>query len=428
MPDMQFDWGIENTVGSKGQQLVDDFLNDTVTPDPDEVKPVTEENSDKEKETGDKKDNTKKDSQSAPAKAKTKEVDVLSILSDDDSNEEEEDKSAEENTEKSEDTKSKDAKSSSKKSEDKENKDKDESSEPENTEELTPFESLSRDLIKLGVFEDNEEDDIPQTDQEFLQRFNLEAQKRAQYALESHLSRFGEDRRQLFDAIFNKNVDPASYLESFVKVEKFSDMDMTKEANQEKVVRASMKNQGFDDEDVDSEVERLKEYGDLQKVSEKYHKAVVKQELKKLEEQAAISQQKLFLEEQRNIEYVNSVTNILNEKLKQKGFDGLSVTPAVAQKTRDFLVNKTWKLPSGELITDFDKFILDLQKPENFPVKIKLSLLALSGFDFNKISKNISSKENSELFDSLTRQQKKTAVKKEKPKEDLFSDFLGIAK
>ena len=40
-------------------------------------------------------------------------------------------------------------------------------------------------------------------------------------------------------------------------------MDLTIETNQESVVRAALADQGYDREDIETEIERLKNYGDL---------------------------------------------------------------------------------------------------------------------------------------------------------------------
>ena len=55
-------------------------------------------------------------------------------------------------------------------------------------------------------------------------------------------------------------------------------MDLSSTDNQIKVVRQTLIDQGFDEEDVDTEVERLQNYGDLENVATKYHKVLVKKE------------------------------------------------------------------------------------------------------------------------------------------------------
>jgi hypothetical protein len=46
-----------------------------------------------------------------------------------------------------------------------------------------------------------------------------------------------------------------------------------------KVVREGLKEQGFDPEDIESEIERYKNYGDLENVASKHHKVLIKRNL-----------------------------------------------------------------------------------------------------------------------------------------------------
>lgn len=435
MPDISFDWGIDRTSTSEGQQELDDILfgEGSATGDPDEISNADEQTTPDKTKT--------KTSKPVKEKVTTKEVsnetDVLGLGEDED--EETEENDDEEVGEVEQVVKPKKVKTPKKtkneevSEEDEEEDNEDDSEETEDgdgdddSEQPNTFQNLTSELTKLGVFEDDDELPVPENGQQFLERFQIESRKQAQLALDSYLGRFGEDRLKLFDAVYNKGVDIHSYLKTFDKIEQYSGLDLTKEVNQEKVVRASLSNQGFDPEDIDTEIERLKEYGDLETVSQKYHKVLVKQEEKKLEQEATQAQQKLQAEEQYEQHYANSVASILNEGLKQKNLDGLALTPAVAQKVNNFLTVKPYKLPSGELLTEFDKFFLELKKPENFPLKVKVALLALNGFDLSKISTKKASQQNSELFDTLARQQKKTSfknpTKKKKESEDFFSSW-----
>jgi len=103
------------------------------------------------------------------------------------------------------------------------------------------YSTLSKDLLKLGVFSKNSEDETEDTikidsPEEFLERFNLEKKKGAVGILENFLSQFGEDYRKMFDAVFVNGVKPQEYLSSFAKIEAIKDMDMAVESNQERVV------------------------------------------------------------------------------------------------------------------------------------------------------------------------------------------------
>ena len=187
-------------------------------------------------------------------------------------------------------------------------------------------------------------------------------------------------------------------------------MDLSSTDNQIKVVRQTLTDQGFDEEDIDTEVERLQNYGDLENVSTKYHKVLVKKEaqkLQKIEEQAAVQlQQKQAIRNQ----YINNVQNILQEKLKTKEFDGIPLSPKTASELQDFLLVDKYKTVSGETLTDFDKAILELKRPENHEQKVKVALLLKileKDPTLSTIQKTGVTKKSNQLFTEVARQVQK---------------------
>ena len=279
------------------------------------------------------------------------------------------------------------------------------------------FSALSNDLFKLGVFtKDEDEDDVAiSTPEEFLERFQTEKKKGASEIVENFIGQFGEDYQKAFEAIFVKGADPKEYFSTYNNVVSFAEMDLSSTDNQIKVVRQTLIDQGFDEEDVDTEVERLQNYGDLENVATKYHKVLVKKEaqkLQKIEEQAAIQlQQKQAVRNQ----YINNVQNILQEKLKTKEFDGIPLSPKTASELQDFLLVDKYKTVSGETLTDFDKAILELKRPENHEQKVKVALLLKileKDPTLSTIQKTGVTKKSNQLFTEVVRQvqkEKKTA-------------------
>ena len=53
-------------------------------------------------------------------------------------------------------------------------------------------------------------------------------------------------------------------------------MDLSKENNQKSVMKQALADQGFEQEDIGKEIERLQNYGDLESVSTRHHKVLVK--------------------------------------------------------------------------------------------------------------------------------------------------------
>lgn len=296
------------------------------------------------------------------------------------------------------------------------NETKDESKEDDPKEEEgennNRFTALSNDLFKLGVFtkDEGEEDVTISSPEEFLERFQNEKKKGANEVINNFIGQFGEDYQEAFQAIYVKGVDPKEYFSVYNNISNFAEMDLTKEENQVAVIRQGLKDQGFDAEDIETEIERIKNYADLEPVSAKYHKVLVKQEalkLQQLEQKAELEQQQKSSMREK---YVSNVQSILQNKLKTKEFDGIPLNPKIANEVQDFLLVDKYKLPSGETLTDFDKAILEMKRPENHEMKVKVALLLkLLEKDptLSTIQRTGVTKQSDELFSSVVRQKEK---------------------
>ena len=275
--------------------------------------------------------------------------------------------------------------------------------------ETTQFTALANDLYKLGVFtsEDDDDQEPVTTAEEFLERFNAEKKKGASEIVQNFIGQFGEDYQEAFDAIFVKGVDPKDYFTTYNNVVGFAEMDLSDEGNQEKIMKQALLNQGFDPEDIETEVERLKNYGDLESVAAKHHKVLVKKEASKLQELEAKSAAELQQKAQVRNQYISNVQSILNDKVKAKEFDGIPINPKLATELQDFLLVDKWKTPSGETLTDFDRAILDMKRPENHAMKVKVGLiLKMLEKDptLSAIQRTGVTKKSNELFGEVARQ------------------------
>jgi hypothetical protein len=191
-------------------------------------------------------------------------------------------------------------------------------------------------------------------------------------------------------------------------------MDLSDESNQVSVIKQALADQGFDPEDITTEVERLKNYGDLESVAAKHHKVLVKKEsakLQQLEEQRSkqLQQQAAYKQQ-----YVQNVNNVLQDKLKTKEFDGIPLNPKLATELQEFLVQDKWKTSSGEMLTDFDRTIIDLKRPENHEKKVKVALLLKileKDPTLSTIQKTGLTKKSNDLFGEVTRQVSKSSSK-----------------
>ena len=276
-------------------------------------------------------------------------------------------------------------------------------------EQVSQFTALARDLFKLNVFtKDEDEEDVNiSTPEEFLERFQNEKKKGAVEMVQSFIGQFGEDYQQAFDAIFVKGVNPKDYFGTYNNVVSFADMDLSQENNQVAVIKQALADQGFEPDDIGTEVERLKNYGDLESVATKHHKVLVKKEAQKLAQMEQKAEVELQQKQAVKNQYINNVQQVLQDKLKSKEFDGIPINPKLANELQDFLLVDKYKTASGETLTDFDRTILELKRPENHATKVKVALLLKileKDPTLSTIQKTGVTKKSNELFGEVARQ------------------------
>jgi hypothetical protein len=367
------------------------YMEDTPLPNPKntEVKPATEKDKQEAAEKGKALSDEERAQQAKAAKQKEEE-DARKFIE----GEESDDETPANNS---------NPKKASKESEDSKGDDEEEGSDTDND-----FEALAKDLYKVGIFTpDNEDgDELPATSEEFIERFNWEKQKVAEQMVHSFAGRHGEEYRELFNAVFVNGADPKEYVNKYMEVQNFKDMDMSDEDNQEHVVVTALRNQDWDEDDIKAEVKKLKLNADLESTAQRHHKALVKFEEARLTRIEEESRARLERRKQIDQQYATNIRTILSEKVASQDFDGIPVNKESANKAVDFLETKKWKLQSGELITDFDRVIMDLQHPQNHATKVKLALLLMKGYEPGKpltldlvpVAKKAVSKESNELF------------------------------
>lgn len=421
------DFSIEQTVdmGIGDSQLLQDLMApETSTSDPDELEDIAKTKEEEEvvekktptKEPVKKEEKEKKEEEEEEEKEEKKENQILDFLQSDESEEEEE--------EEEEDITKKVSDDSSEEEEEQE----EDKSKKEESEGGTQFEALSKDLFKLGVFQEREgdEDSPITTPEDFLDRIKLEQKAGAQDALDNFLGQFGEDYQNAFEAIYVKGVNPKEYFDIYNEIVDFSELDMTKEENQIKVMRQALTDHGLDSEDVSTEIQRIKDYGDLETVSEKHHKVLIKRQALKLQEKTEAADKETKQKAAMKGQYTNNVRQVLQEKLKDKEFDGIPLNGKMANELQDFLLVDKYRTPSGELLTDFDRTILDLKKPSNHAKKVKVAML-LKMLDqdptLSALQNKAVSKKTDELFSEVARQKKKVTKKSNsKPSQNNISN------
>lgn len=271
-------------------------------------------------------------------------------------------------------------------------------------EDLNQFEAFSKDLIRIGAFNDLADGEkLPSNPDEFLAKWNLERQRGAAQWLDDFLTRNGESNRDLFEAIFINGVEPKDYLSAYSELQNFENVDIANEDNQKAVFREFYRRLGWEEADIEKKLQKTVDYGDLEVDSKKFHEQIVKQDKQRLEDikEEALAQQ----ENQKRLDdqYKTSLQTSLTEALKKKEINGIPISDQTARKAFDFLSTKKYKLPDGQLLTEFDKFILESKRPENIQKRLLIALLQMDNFNFGNIKKKALTEETNSIFETVQR-------------------------
>lgn len=271
--------------------------------------------------------------------------------------------------------------------ENEEGNDSQEEGEEGNKDQKTTMAALAEEFVGLGLFQKEEgvEIDPNLSPEDFLKLYQANKNRDINDTIENFLSRYGDDYRDMFDAVFVKGVDPKTYLNLYSKLSDVANLDMTIEGNQVKVYSEYLRKQGFPEDKIEARVQKAKVNGDLEEDSTDFQKMLIDQDAKELETQKEVKEKKTLEEKRQKQVFAQNVNKVLVEKLKEKEFDGIPLSEQIARSTMEYLTSEKWKLSNGETLTDFDKFILELKRPENHSLKVKLALLAQNNFDLSKV-------------------------------------------
>lgn len=305
-----------------------------------------------------------------------------------------------------------------------------EDNETEEGTEENIFASISKELFQHGIFTQQfDEEGAPideeiDTAEDMLSRFQYEGRKQAADTIDRFLSKYGEDYKEMFKSVFVDGIKPEDYLNRYTKIQSVKGLDITKEDNQERVVRELYRSEGRSAEYIDKRLTQLKNYNDLADEATEAQRILVEKETSAIENEGKTKKDEEARKVQMRNEYVASVTRILNDKEKAKEFDGIPITRDLVVDTYNYITKEQFKLPNNQLLTEFDKDVLDLTRPENHERKVKIAILMqLLKKDpkLTSLGKAAVSKESNELFKSLKKQVSKQGGPKPNPSNDKSS-------
>lgn len=415
MPDQREDFVFN--VGNFGEVSTEDLIDageSFLSADPDDIIPVKKTDTTKKKEdNSEDKPDKKEVKEVIIPKKEVKDDDIFSVLDGKSGEEEEEEEEEGDETEPDKTSEKKEVKTGQKVPPAKE----------EQEEEASVFTTIAKELVSLGVFTPDEDeegqpiDPVIDSPEDFAERFQVESRKQAAEVIDRFLERFGPEYKDMFQNVFVNGVPPKDYLGRFAKIEGIKELDIKDEGNQERVVRQLLKEEGRSSEYIEKRITQLKNYSDLADEATEAQRILIEKEEKGIKAAADSKQQELLTKQKIRNEYLQGVNRILQDKLKSKEFDGIPVSKDFADQTFAYVTEERYQTPDKQLLTEFDKDILDLNHPQNHPLKVKVAmLLQLLKTDpqLTKLAKKAVSKETNSLFQGLKKTANKTGQTKSK--------------
>lgn len=274
-------------------------------------------------------------------------------------------------------------------------------------EDEVDYSVIYKTLVDQGILSEDEEVTEVGDGEILLEQFKKEGRRIANEEISGVLNQAGQGAWDAFKAIIFDKVDPELYFKSQVTIERYQNLDLEDEQNQEVVVRNYYKSLGWQDEKIAKKLTKLKDYDDLKDEAEVAQEKLIELEQRNAQQLQAQKQQEIKIKEQQKAFYEQEMFKIAQNKLKTKDFDGIPVTEKVANNTLNYLTQPAYQIPAtGEVISAFDNMLLELKRPENFEKAFKIALLEQAGWDFSKIKTKALSEKSNELFKSAMQKEK----------------------
>lgn len=269
------------------------------------------------------------------------------------------------------------------------------------------FETVAKGLAKLGKF-----GDIPEgtklTQDKFLELYDNFTKEQAYSQVEEMItSRHGDEGMKVFKDIFMKGVTPKEYLSSYQKQIDFENIELEDNIyNQKNVVRQYLSSIDWEDSDIEEHIDTLIESKKLEGMATSYKTKLVKKQQQEREVLVRESENRLKLEKQMKQQRIADISGVLNEAVAQKSINGIPITLEDTKVLLDYMTSDAYRLPNGQVITEFDKDYLELKKD---PIKFAaLAKLVKEGLNVTKIKEKGVDELEEKAFDFRTKKKVKT--------------------
>lgn len=206
--------------------------------------------------------------------------------------------------------------------------------------------------------------------------------------VENYISSKSEDVQQFLEFV-DAGGNPRDFHQLYYESRSWSDIDPSKESNQELIVREALALSGWDEEDIEAEITDKKDLGKLGPLAEKFHKKLVSSETQN--KQALIEAQK-ELNRKHQEEVQKQWTEFKDNFYNMEDLNGFKLNSKMKDDLWNFMSKPDRKT---------GKTGLQLHNETNTKAQYLYAYLAYNNWDITKLEKQVKNKVVSELADKL---------------------------
>jgi hypothetical protein len=238
------------------------------------------------------------------------------------------------------------------------------------------------------------------------------------------LEAYGQEGIEIIKDLFINKVPVQSYLSKFNEQVELENVDLGDPRNQEAIFREYLYRTGLDQDEVEEQLEYANKTGKLVNYAEKYYTKLLERTRVEREELAeAAAQRQRELEERENTRN-ESYINVLEDSIKSGEILGYPITQNDAAELFNYVVDKSYQLPNGQKISEFEFKLAKLrqEEPQKF---LAIARLVQKDLDLTPIKKKGVSEETNSIFKELQTKSKRGQKNEPRKETQIFSKYFG---
>ena len=178
-------------------------------------------------------------------------------------------------------------------------------------------------------------------------------------------------------------------------------LDISEEKNQELVVRQMYKDDGMDDDFIDTQLESLKDTGKLEAFARKRFEKWKEQDSKVSQQVAKQQEEQAKAQREKVRQYYSSLKTAVNGE-----FEGIKLSAKDKVEIPDFMTDRNIKLSNGAVVTPFNQNLMEVLQNETASIQLAKLLRDRKKdgtFDFSQLEKVAATKVTKEVKDNIRR-------------------------